>query len=411
MRILLADDLTGACDAGIAFAQAGISVDVPLSETAISTPRLSEQPQMLAINTASRNISPEEASSKVARIAARLLPLHPELVYKKIDSTMRGNAGGEIEALSGAFGLEPVFIAPAALEHGRTVRNGRLFINDTPLHATDFAKDPLAPVRSSDLTELLGQPQKTAAISLATLDAGMDATLAEVNRLRARGFSWLIFDAVNARQLETVAKTGLSLPKTPLFAGSAGLAKALAMQLGSFKPAATLKKTDSVFFVSGSAHKATHAQLEKLREAGARIFQLPEDFKNPSKLQEIVPGIVENLTRGSCVLAPPAKRFANIACAEAISQIVAETALAVLAKLPQALAPALCIAGGETAFHLLSRISEILRLRDEIEPGVALSTPLTGGFAGLPVATKAGGFGDELTLLRIDQFFKKGKGQ
>ena len=56
--------------------------------------------------------------------------------------------------------------------------------------------------------------------------------------------------------------------------------------------------------------------------------------------------------------------------------------------------------GGETAAALLSRFGvNGIRLADEIEPGVSLG--LTLGELTVPIATKAGAFGDELSLIRI----------
>ena len=63
----------------------------------------------------------------------------------------------------------------------------------------------------------------------------------------------------------------------------------------------------------------------------------------------------------------------------------------------QAVAPAIgafAATGGETAAALLSRFGvNGIRLADEIEPGVSLG--LTLGQLSVPIATKAGAFGDE----------------
>ncbi len=56
--------------------------------------------------------------------------------------------------------------------------------------------------------------------------------------------------------------------------------------------------------------------------------------------------------------------------------------------------------GGETAAALLSRFGvNGIRLADEIEPGVSLG--LTLGALSVPIATKAGAFGDENSLIKI----------
>ena len=56
----------------------------------------------------------------------------------------------------------------------------------------------------------------------------------------------------------------------------------------------------------------------------------------------------------------------------------------------------------ETAAALLSRFGvNGIRLADEIEPGVSLG--LTLGQLSVPIATKAGAFGDEMSLIRISE--------
>ena len=61
---------------------------------------------------------------------------------------------------------------------------------------------------------------------------------------------------------------------------------------------------------------------------------------------------------------------------------------------------AVAATGGETAAALLARFGvDGIRLVDEIEPGVSLG--LTLGRLAVPVATKAGAFGDADSLIRI----------
>jgi uncharacterized protein YgbK (DUF1537 family) len=55
--------------------------------------------------------------------------------------------------------------------------------------------------------------------------------------------------------------------------------------------------------------------------------------------------------------------------------------------------------GGETARAVLARSGASgLGIRGEVEPGVPVSSAL--GAIGLPVITKAGAFGDRMTLVR-----------
>jgi uncharacterized protein YgbK (DUF1537 family) len=76
-----------------------------------------------------------------------------------------------------------------------------------------------------------------------------------------------------------------------------------------------------------------------------------------------------------------------------------------LADALQTAAPAIgafAATGGETAATMLSRFGvNGIRLADEIEPGVSLG--LTLGQISVPIATKAGAFGDQQSLIRISE--------
>lgn len=403
MYLLLADDLTGACDTGIAFTQAGLTVDVALSGLSFPFTDIPDTPQLLAINSGSRNLSSEEAFACVTAISDKVsASFAPELIYKKIDSSMRGNTGPEISALMSALEIDIAFITPAAPVLGRIVRDGSLFINGQLLNETVFAKDPLAPVASSSLLELLGNPGQAALIPLGIVNSGQQSILSKVASLVRQGYKWFVFDAITPENLETIARAGLDLNPRPLFAGSAGLAHALAPLLSREFQSVCSPGKGSVFFVCGSAHKATHSQIEKLADAGVPVFYLPHDLKIPHCKEELVQALGTSLEKGSCVLAAPVKRRDNPEDAARVSMEIAEVALAVLVKMPASVCLRLCICGGETAFYTLSHLAGIIRLLRELEPGVVESSLLDGCKKGLVAITKAGGFGDEQTLLRIN---------
>jgi uncharacterized protein YgbK (DUF1537 family) len=60
------------------------------------------------------------------------------------------------------------------------------------------------------------------------------------------------------------------------------------------------------------------------------------------------------------------------------------------------------VTGGETAIAVLAALrARGLSLAGEVAPGVALGTIVGRPFDGLAVVTKAGGFGDPDTLVRV----------
>jgi D-threonate/D-erythronate kinase len=72
----------------------------------------------------------------------------------------------------------------------------------------------------------------------------------------------------------------------------------------------------------------------------------------------------------------------------------------------------LMIVGGDTAQAVLCALhASGLVLAGEVAPGVPYGRLLHGPFAGLPTATKAGGFGADTVLEECLKFLQSGSGQ
>src|SRR4051794_36046650 len=141
--LVLADDLTGTLESGAAFAQRGIECAVTIGK-----PQRVEKP-VLVIDTETRHLSEEQAAACVREMAG---VGNARLLYKKTDSTLRGNIRAELHALSL---LGPVLYVPAYPQLGRTLKDGCLHVYGIPVEQTPFAADPLHPVRNGSIAALL----------------------------------------------------------------------------------------------------------------------------------------------------------------------------------------------------------------------------------------------------------------
>ena len=97
MYIVLADDLTGAMDTGIQFRKYGIQTSVIVSADDCEL-RGDSCAGAVSINNSSRELSGSEAYEKTLRAVHRLSLSPQDILYKKIDSMMRGNPVQEIDA-------------------------------------------------------------------------------------------------------------------------------------------------------------------------------------------------------------------------------------------------------------------------------------------------------------------------
>lgn len=119
---LIADDLTGALDSACAFAARGLSTRVTLTSKALAAALEDPALAVLAHVTATRDGPEDAAAAALSAVAARIAG-RPGLLFKKIDSRLKGHVAVELAALRRSD-ARPVLAAPAVPALGRVVRGG-----------------------------------------------------------------------------------------------------------------------------------------------------------------------------------------------------------------------------------------------------------------------------------------------
>ncbi|MBE0584447.1 MAG: four-carbon acid sugar kinase family protein, partial [Desulfofustis sp.] len=158
---VIADDLTGAADTGVQFCPTVGPVLLTTVDGTLPDDK-SPLPAGLAISTESRHLDSRSAGLAVHRCTGRIAALAPDLIYKKIDSCLRGNLGAELDALLEASGAAASLVAPAYPTLGRTTVDDVHRLHGVPVADTEIGRDPLNPVRESRLSKLLaGQSRLT----------------------------------------------------------------------------------------------------------------------------------------------------------------------------------------------------------------------------------------------------------
>ena len=151
--VVIADDLTGSNDTGIQFLEAGYRSLVILDPAELSS---LEDHGATVVDTESRNAAAAEAARVMGAVADYLEPMRGRrIVYKKVDSTLRGNIAVEVAVLEHRLGLPVTVFAPAYPRNGRTVRDGLLLLDGVPVAETEMGRDPRKPVVTSSLQKTL----------------------------------------------------------------------------------------------------------------------------------------------------------------------------------------------------------------------------------------------------------------
>lgn len=369
---IVADDLTGALDAAAPFAARGLHTLVAATPDALK-PALAETPEVLAVNTVSRHAAPKAAAARVRDALQLLLSHTPEILFKKMDSTLRGPVGDEVAAAASASGRRAL-ICPAVPAQGRCVRHGRLLVNGRPLRETTAGRDARSAVPEDDIARLL------------------EATMGATTGVDAHG-PWprtdhLVADADTAEALSSLARHMLSEARCWLPVGASGLAEALA-ETAFGTPQFTLAPNPEppAVFVVGSRTETTRAQVRALQRQSAVMH-----LRAPGGRLEcgVPPGPAPTL-----LTVPDGEEAGD---AESVATCLAESA----ARLIRQKAPGLLVVtGGDTALALLSVLSApVVTVLGEFEAGVVRSCiPVNGRTVSL--VTKAGGFGGSELFVRL----------
>ncbi len=424
--VVIADDLTGANDTGVQFAKQGLKTIVLMR---VEGPLAELEEDVLVIDTQSRALPPEEAYRSVSAAALLFKGRDPfGVLYKKIDSTLRGNLGAEIDAVMDACALDVAVVAPAFPGNGRTTVGGMHFVAGTPLEATEIGRDPVCPVDESHIPTLLARQTKRAVGHVGVRDilAGPDGILAAMRRLQAAGRPVIVCDAWRDEHLKMIALAGARLETPVLWVGSAGLAEHVPQVLGV---SASTAGKGPVLVIAGSVSGVTRNQVALLSQRGDVVFV----EANPCSFLEPAAAMTE--TERCCRIAVDAIRSGKDAVIVSgyRDELVARTidagrssglsgrqtseavasALGVLCSRIVSSAPpaGLVLTGGDIARSCCGRLSaDGISVTREVAPGIPMGVLKGGPCSGLNVVTKAGAFGAEDALCRAVDSLKMAHG-
>jgi len=319
---------------------------------------------VLAVSTESRDLPPSEIRRAVAAVAAAFADCAAARVFRKIDSTLRGNTGVDVAAAVDAFGCEAAVVCPAFPKMQRLVEGGILRVTSAP---------EFAPI------DVAGRLQRQGGHAYVhTGPEGVAAALA--GRVR-----FISVDANCDEDLDRIAAAIFPIGRRILWVGSAGLAAALARRLGTVRASRPRHtRRGPVLFCLGSDHPVTMAQQAALVAERQALLLHPAQAASDRIGKPLAVGqhVILRIPWG---LVPP------------------EQVSAWIGSIPAA---ALVLSGGDTA-SLVCRALGVQRIElcDEIVAGLPHGILRGGECNGRPVATKSGGFGDRDALMRVADFF------
>ncbi|MEK5445057.1 four-carbon acid sugar kinase family protein [Fredinandcohnia sp. FSL W7-1320] len=421
---VIADDLTGANDTGVQFAKQGLNTTVLFSYTQLQPSHLTED--VIVLNSDSRAIEAGKSYDIVYDLSAQLKQLGVSNVFKKIDSTMRGNIGPEIDAVMDAFHYKISFVVPAFPKSNRATINGEHFVNGVLLEKAEMAKDPASPVNESYLPKLVQKQSKrdVELITISHVRKGIDHLSNLMKELSLSDTSKIIIiDATTDEELEIIVKAAQALKEKYLWVGSAGIASHIFFEETQEEVINTTKvcDRDPVLVVAGSVNSITQQQIQVLKEKNdvAEIVISPEEFffedRRKLEIDRIVKESKALLDKGDLVVTTNRDQevirkvkdlqrelgLSNFDVGNTIAHAMGEIAgqLIESKKICGAV-----LTGGDIAGATCKELQgEGIRVIGEVEPGIPYGKLFGGLYDGIPLVTKAGAFGTEQALSKALQ--------
>lgn len=404
--LILADDLSGAADCGIACVEMGLATMVAL-RPGPAVPR----GDALAIDADTRAMTAEAAAATTEQLALSHIHNKDCLVFKKLDSTLRGHLGPELAALLRAVRTSHsdavIILAPAFPVLGRTTVNGRQRLHGLPLEDSDIWRRE-RPGESASLPSMLGAyGLRTGLLPLDRVRGDVSDMTATMQGIADRS-DVVICDAETDSDLLAVATASQRLRSKVIWAGAAGLARQVVEAAGLAKPRAMFAAPafdGSAVFVVGSRSSVSKRQAAALAAFDDVVSLEADPTSTLHDLQNsgIAARFGAALAAGKDAIIWQPEKSQQTETIEARSC----AGLSELLASEKRRIGALFATGGETAHCLLSALDvDALELVREIEPGVPLS--IAAGPRRFPVITKAGAFGADTTMIKCRSLLRSG---
>lgn len=155
MIAVIADDFTGASEiAGIGL-RYGLNFKILLGTSLKLEAHLLENAHGIILCTDSRSMNLHNAIQVTEEALKLVLSYQPTLLYKKIDSVLRGYVMEEMALQMKFTNKIRALVLPANPSLKRTIQHGEYFIDGVRINETDFVNDPEFPIRTSQVSKMV----------------------------------------------------------------------------------------------------------------------------------------------------------------------------------------------------------------------------------------------------------------
>ena len=410
--IVIADDLTGSNATCSLFKKIGLRAASILKLQG----DINYDVDVISYSTASRGLDKEEAYKKVSE-AIKILKNKDVLVYnKRIDSTLRGNIGTEINAMLDNLEDDRIAVViPSYPDSGRIVVNKTMLVNGVLLENSDAGKDPKTPIKTSCVESLIqkGIKYSSTYFTLSDIEQPIEEIVKKIQEAIKKS-RVLIFDAVNNEDIIKISKAIIhsDINIVTVDPGPFTLYYSKELQKKNH-----LEK--KILMVIGSVTTTTKKQIEYiLQEEDIFLVKMRvEDFFEEESCSKEIERVISFIKKGIesydlfLVTTSPIgdekkadlqKLAENLnTTVEEISKIIANTLTETVVKILKETEKfeGVYSSGGDITIALLEKLKAIgVEIREEVIPLAAYGRLIGGDFPNLKLVSKGGMVGDEKTI-------------
>lgn len=422
--IIVADDMTGANVSSSLLAKNGIKVG---SLIHLSQLERYKDFEAFGVHTDSRCVEPEEAYARVYNTVQELKQVPTRFFNKRIDSTLRGNLGKEIDGMLDALDNNAVVIVVSAFPNsGKIVVGGYMLVHSQPLEKTDVANDPTSPVTTSVVEQVLKQQTKyqVGSITIETVLKGTEAVREGILKLNAEGCRIISVDASTNEEIDVIASATIS-SKLPFISVDPGpFTEALVKRL---TPKAEVRNKQKILFLIGSVSTIAISQIINLAAVHEpytvkiNAERLIYEELREAEISRVTDEVLANLPDHQMFLVasridPEDKLdLAEVArsqnrtlqeISETISSGIAEAGKRIVDRSGEQFGGFYTSGGDTTKAFLAITNTQGIEIKDEIIPLAVYGRIMSGDLGGKAIITKGGLIGDKNTLVQCADYLK-----
>lgn len=425
---VIADDLTGANATSVLLAKEGYKCSSFIDSNLLNDESMDKY-DVVSVSTDSRGVTSSQAYESVKNEVDRVKYKNP-MYTKRVDSTLRGNIGSEIDAVLDSIEDSIAIVVASYPDSGRISIGGFLLVNSIPLEKTLAAKDPKCPVDNSKIVEIIKKQTKynIDEIGINEVMQGEVNLSEKIVGLSKKGNRIIVIDAVTNEDIDTIARAS-KLSKLKIIAVDPGpYTKSLMNENwgGSF-----LEQGKKVFFAIGSVSKTTIGQIEHLVVSKSPQLvkvdakKLINDKLHQQEIDRVMDIIKEKLNdnKSNILGIATTTREDEVLNLSELSKELNIDEESISVKINKGLAKitelalleskssigALYTSGGDVTMEVMKRLGvEGIDIKDEVIPLAVYGRFIGGKYPNMPAVTKGGLIGEKETLsMCIDYLLTK----